>query len=187
MPTVGTAGCKSPVVGNENCASPLGVVLLRGITRQRTASLVGVPGVVPAISQNAKTPGIDIIVKGRVDSLIDAATGNDLALNLREPIDSPWLDIIANIIVANPTSAASQYLTAVGNYTLQWIEREGEAWLVDQTALFCVLKMMERYAQAPRIEWIAESQQSFLWHYGAANEHSVGDPRYLKYAGATNV
>ncbi len=130
---------------------------------------------------------VDIIVKAGLDSLIDAAAGNDLALNRREPIDSPWLDVIANIIVANPTAAARRYLATAGNYALQWVERERDAWLVDQTALFCVLKMMERYARPPTVAWISQSQQSCLWHYGAANEHSMGDPGYRKYADATNA
>ncbi|MEO8443348.1 MAG: tetratricopeptide repeat protein [Betaproteobacteria bacterium] len=125
---------------------------------------------------------VDVIVKGRLDLLVDAAAGGDLALNRREPIDSPWLDVIANIIVANPTAAARRYLEAVGNYVLRYIEREREAWLVDQTALFCVLKMMARFGEPPAVAWIAESQHPCLWHYGGANEHSVGDPRYLKYA-----
>jgi Tfp pilus assembly protein PilF len=130
---------------------------------------------------------VDIIVKGRLDLLVDAAAGSDLALNRREPIDSPWLDVIANIIIANPTAAARRYLEAVGNYALHYIEREGEAWLVDQTALFCVLKMLTRFGGAPAVAWIAESQHPCLWHYGAANEHSAGDPRYLNYAGAANA
>ena len=130
---------------------------------------------------------VDIIVKAGLDSLIDAAAGNDLALNRREPIDSPWLDVIANIIVANPTAAARRYLTTVGNCALKWIEREREGWLVDQTALFCVLKMMQRYAQPPAVAWITESQQAALWHYGAANEHSLVHPTYRKYAGATQA
>ncbi len=125
---------------------------------------------------------VDIIVKDRLDLLVDAAAGGDLALNLRVPIDSPWLDIIANIIVANPTAAARRYLEAVGNYVLRYIEREREAWGVDQTALFCVLKMMGRFGEPPAVAWIAESRHPCLWHYGGANEHSVVDPRYLKYA-----
>ncbi len=125
---------------------------------------------------------VDIIVKGSLDALVDAAAGADVGLNRREPIDSPWLDVIANIIVANPTDAARRYLQTVGNYTLRYIERERAAWLVDQTALFCVLKMMTRFAEPPAVTWLAESQYPSLWHYGAANEHSVGDPRYLKYA-----
>ncbi len=125
---------------------------------------------------------VDVIAKSRLDSLVDAAAGVDLALNLREPIDSPWLDVIANIIIANPTAAARRYLEAVGQYALRCIEREREAWLVDQTALFCVLKMMARFGEPPAVAWLAESQHPCLWHYGGANDHSMGDARYLKYA-----
>jgi tetratricopeptide (TPR) repeat protein len=129
---------------------------------------------------------VDFIVEGRLDALIDAAAGYDLGLNRREPIDSPWLDVIANIIVANPTAAARRYLAAVGNYALQYLEREREAWLVDQTALFCVLKMLERFARPPTVTWFAwimGSQPSGLWHIGHAYDHLLSDPRYQKYAG----
>jgi len=125
---------------------------------------------------------VDIIVQGKLATLVDAASASDVGLNRREPIDSPWLDVIANIIIGNPTAAAIGYFTAVANYALEYIKREGDAWLVDQTALFCVLKMMNRYASAPSVTWISESNQPSLWHFGAANEHSVTDPRYLKYA-----
>ena len=125
---------------------------------------------------------VDIIVQGELATLVDTAGASDVGLNRREPIDSPWLDVIANIIIGNPTAAAIGYFTAVANYALEYIKREGDAWLVDQTALFCVLKMMNRYASAPSVTWISESNQPSLWHFGAANEHSVTDPRYLKYA-----
>jgi len=47
--------------------------------------------------------------------------------------------------------------------------------------------MMNRYASAPSVTWISESNQPSLWHFGAANEHSVTDPRYLKYAGRSSA
>ncbi len=125
---------------------------------------------------------VDFIVEGRLDPLVDAAAGADVGLNLREPIDSPWLDIIANIIVANPPAAARRYLGAVSNYALQYLRRERKAWLVDQTALFCVLKMMERFARPPTVRWIPASEQSCLWHIGHAYGHLLDHPRYQKYA-----
>lgn len=126
---------------------------------------------------------VDFIVEGRLDALVNAAAGHDLGLNRREPVDSPWLDVIANIIVANPTAAARRYFSAVSNYALQYLEREREAWLVDQAALFCVLKMMERFARPPAVAWIPQSRQSCLWHIGHAYDHLLDDPRYRKYAG----
>lgn len=129
---------------------------------------------------------VDFIVEDRLENIVAAAGGADLALNPRLTIDSPWLDIIANIIVANPTPAALQYLSAVRNYTLAMIEREPESWLVDQTALYCVLVMMRRFAREPAIAWLApDVAQNRLWHIGHAYEHLLQDPRYRKYAAAS--
>jgi hypothetical protein len=127
---------------------------------------------------------VDFIVESAFDALIDAARQFDVGLNLRDPVDSPWLDVIANIIVANPTPAARRYFAAVKNYALDYIRREPEAWLVDQSALYCVLKMMERFDAPPAITWIPKHNMACLWHIGHAYEHLLDDPRYRKYAEA---
>jgi tetratricopeptide (TPR) repeat protein len=127
---------------------------------------------------------VDFIVESSLDNLIDAARQADAGLNLRDPVDSPWLDVIANIIVANPTPAARRYFAAVKNYALDYIRREPEAWLVDQSALYCVLKMMERFDAPPAITWIPKQYMACLWHIGHAYEHLLDDPRYRKYAEA---
>jgi hypothetical protein len=142
----------------------------------------------PFLLQHYRLPilslDVDIIVTGGLDSLFDFSVGSDVALNKRNPIDSPWLDITANILVVNPTVAAIRYMSIVGNYALRWIGREADAWMVDQTALFCVLRMMTLYApeQVPAVAWIAQTDHPGLWHYGAANEHSLSDSRYLDFA-----
>lgn len=126
---------------------------------------------------------VDFIVEDRLEGIVAAAAGADIALNARVPIDSPWLDVIANIIVANPTPAARAYFAAVRNYALAMLEREPEAWLVDQTALYCVLAMARRFATPPAIAWLQpEVAQGRLWHMGHAYEHLLNDPRYRKYA-----
>jgi hypothetical protein len=126
---------------------------------------------------------VDFIVEERLEAIVAAAAGADVGLNPRVPIDSPWLDVIANIIVANPTPAARAYFAAVRNYALAMIEREPEAWLVDQTALYCVLAMARRYATPPAIAWLQpEIAQGRLWHMGHAYEHLLNDARYRKYA-----
>ena len=127
---------------------------------------------------------VDFIVEDRLDGIVAAAAGADLALNPRVPIDSPWLDIIANIIVANPTPAARAYFAAVRQLcACPLIEREPEAWLVDQTALYCVLAMARRYATPPAVAWLPpEIAQGRLWHIGHAYHHLLNDPRYRKYA-----
>ncbi|MDB5812624.1 MAG: tetratricopeptide repeat protein [Betaproteobacteria bacterium] len=126
---------------------------------------------------------VDFIVERALDGLLDAARKSDVGLNLRDPADSPWLDVIANIIVAQPTPAARHYFAAVKNYALDFLRREPDAWLVDQSALYCVLKMMERFAEPPAVAWIPAERQNCLWHIGHAYDYLLADPRYLKYAG----
>jgi Flp pilus assembly protein TadD len=130
---------------------------------------------------------VDFIVESALDGLVDAARQCDVGLNLRDPVDSPWLDVIANIIVANPTTASRRYFAAVKNYALHYLRREPEAWLVDQSALFCVLKMMERFAAPPAVAWIPADRQACLWHIGHAYDHLLDDPRYRKYADADSA
>ena len=126
---------------------------------------------------------VDFIVESDLSGLVAAAANADVGLNPRNPVDSPWLDIIANIIVARPTPPALAYFSAVRNYALEYLRREPDAWLVDQAALYCVLKMMERYATPPAVAWIPEASQRCLWHIGHAYDHLLNDPRFRKYAG----
>jgi hypothetical protein len=125
---------------------------------------------------------VDFIVESALDELLEAAHGSDVGLNARDPIDSPWLDVIANIIVAHPTPAARRFFAAVKQYALDCLRREPDAWLVDQSALYCVLKMMERYDQPPAVAWIPAERQDCLWHIGHAYDYLLSDPRYMKYA-----
>ena len=127
---------------------------------------------------------VDFIVESTLAGLVDAVRGCDIGLNQRDPLDSPWLDVIANIIVANPTPAARRYFAAVKNYALDFLRREPDAWLVDQAALYCVLKMLERYGAPPAVAWIPADKQTCLWHIGHAYDHLLDDPRFRKYADA---
>lgn len=125
----------------------------------------------------------DFIVEGSLDVLFEADAGKDVRLNPRRTIDSPWLDVIANVIVARPTPAARSYFTAVGRYAMKHLDAQPDAWLVDQAALFCVLKMMEQFGKPPSIGWIDEAEQSGLWHIGHAYDHLLDDARFKRYAG----
>jgi hypothetical protein len=128
---------------------------------------------------------IDVIVERALDGLVAAARHSDVGLNLRDPVDSPWLDVVANIIVANPTAPARRYFAAVKNYALTYIRREPEAWLVDQSALYCVLKMLGRFGAPPSVAWMPAGEKTCLWHIGHAYDHLLDDPRFRKYAGAS--
>jgi tetratricopeptide (TPR) repeat protein len=124
----------------------------------------------------------DIVVEAPPEALLDAA-GVDLRLNLRHSIDAPWLDIVANIIVAFPTAAARGYLEAVGRYVWRYLQVEDDPWLLDQSALYCAHRMMQRYGVPPRIDWMHEAEKLGLWHLGHGYDHKLGDERFRKYAG----
>ena len=156
-------------------------------TKQRKAyyacgRLVHLPAWLDSYACPVLSLDVDFIVEDTLAGLVDAAAGSDVGLNARDPVDSPWLDVIANIIVANPTPASRRYFAAVKNYALRYLRQEREAWLVDQSALYCVLKMLERYAAPPAVAWLPAARQSCLWHIGHAYDHLLDDPRYRKYA-----
>ena len=135
------------------------------------------------------------IAYGITDSLLSRAADvvlkerRRLVLMLREtPLHLGHIRSMAQVteigaIVARPTPPALAYFSAVRNYALEYLRREPDAWLVDQAALYCVLKMMERYAAPPAVAWIPEASQRCLWHIGHAYDHLLNDPRFRKYAG----
>lgn len=125
---------------------------------------------------------VDFIVERPLDVLFEAGRGHDVCLNARHPIDSPWLDVIANVIVANPTPAARRYFGAVAHYALAHVTSEPQAWLVDQAALYCVLRMFARFGTAPAVRWLPEAHKSGLWHIGHLYDHHLNDPRFQRYA-----
>lgn len=124
----------------------------------------------------------DTIAEAPVASFFDVAEPVDLRLNARHWIDAPWLDIVANVIVAFPTAAAGEYLDAVGRYARRYLESEADPWLLDQSALFCVYRMACRFGRPPRVDWMDHSAQPGLWHIGQAYDHLLGDPRFRRYA-----
>ena len=124
---------------------------------------------------------IDTIVERSPAGFFETTVPVDVRLNARHTIDSPWLDIVANVIVAYPTEAARTYFAAVGNYIARYLAVEADPWLLDQTALFCVLKMAQRFGTAPRVEYLADGEAG-LWHLGHAYTHLMDDPRFLRYA-----
>ena len=125
---------------------------------------------------------IDMVFESGVEDIVAYLGTADIALRPRSPIDSPWLDYVANIVVANPTPAAIRYFTLVGNY-IQHYARQGMLhWMIDQIALYCVLHMLRRFSAPPAVAWIPEELQRRLWHLGHAYEHKLKDERFTKYA-----
>ncbi len=124
---------------------------------------------------------IDATLQAPVQRLIEHTHGKDLGLIQREPPDSPWLDVVANIVVANPTAQSSRYFELVRNYVQYFMHRGKLFWHLDQIALYCVLKMMGRYAMAPQVAWIKTELRKTLWHIGQSYGDKMKDERYSRY------
>ena len=125
---------------------------------------------------------VDLIAEAPLATLFDTAERVDVRLSARHSIDSPWLDVVANVVVAFPTPGARDYLETVGNYVLRYLEVERDPWLLDQTALFCVYRMASRFGTPPRIDWMQQAEKLGLWHVGHAYDHRLDDPRFTRYA-----
>jgi len=125
---------------------------------------------------------VDAVVEAPLDRLLDHVGNRDLGLCLREPVDSPWWDIIAYIVGVRPTPAALEYLRRVRSYILHFFERRQMPWALDQTSLYCVLKMMERFNTAPSVAWFPRELQALTWQIGQAYDYKLRDERVRRYS-----
>lgn len=125
---------------------------------------------------------VDAVVEAPLDRLLDHIGSHDLGLVLREPIDSPWWDIIAYIVGVRPTPATLEYLRRVRNYILYFLDRRQMPWALDQLSLYCVLKMMERFDTAPSVAWFSRELQSVTWQIGQAYDYKLTDERVRRYS-----
>ena len=111
---------------------------------------------------------VDMVVQSRLEPLIGHVAQADVGLHFRKPRDAPWLDISAGCVVANPTTAAQEYFRLVSAY-LGWFERERSLkWHLDQSALYCVLRMMQEYATPPSVVSIEHLDGGIFRHAGRA-------------------
>ena len=180
------AGLKSIVITSEASPFPEHEVQQRR-AYYACARLVHLPYWLQSYRVPILLLDVDFILERPLDALFEAGAAHDVCLNLRNPIDSPWLDVIANVIVAYPTAASRRYFDSVAQYALRQLEREPQAWLVDQAALFCVLRLFERFGTAPAVRWLPEAHKSGLWHIGHLYDHHMDDPRFLQYANPAGV
>ena len=124
---------------------------------------------------------IDTVFETPIDAMIASVKGGDVGLIQREPPDSPWLDIIANIVIANQTEPAQRYFAAVRNFIRHFAGRGELFWHLDQIALYCVLKMMERFSAPPRVDWITQRARAAVFHIGNPYDFRLQDARVARY------
>ena len=124
---------------------------------------------------------IDTVFEAPLDDLIGGAGAADIGLVRRDPPDSPWLDIVANIVIANDTVHALRYFSAVENFIRHFVGRGKLFWHLDQIALYCVLNMMERFDAPPRVAPIDLSASGAVWHIGNPYEYRRTEFRVARY------
>ncbi len=124
---------------------------------------------------------VDSVVEAPLDGILDYVGNRDLGLVLREPVDAPWWDIIAFILCLRPTPATLTYLRRVRAYILDFFEKRQMPWALDQTALYCVLKMTERFDAAPEVAWLPRDVQAVTWQIGQAYDYKLTDARVQRY------
>ena len=124
---------------------------------------------------------IDTVFETSLEGMLGSVRNADVGLVQREPIDSPWLDVIANLVIANNTDCAQRYFAAVERFIRHFIGRDKLFWHLDQIALYCVLTMMQRYAQPPRVCWIAATDRAAVWHIGNPYGFRLTDERVARY------
>lgn len=124
---------------------------------------------------------IDTVFEAPLDELVGSAGAADIGLVRRDPPDSPWLDIVANIVIANHTAGTLRYFSAVENFIRHFVGRGKLFWHLDQIALFCVLKMMERFDAPPQVAPIQPSALGAVWHIGNPYEYRRAEYRVARY------
>lgn len=149
---------------------------------------------------------IDAIVEGSFQELVAATARSDVGLTRREPLHSPWLDIVADLVVANATAGAARYFELVRDYILYFIGRGELKWHLDQAALYCVLRLLEHHGAAasaplparllrrilpalppplpapPRVKWLSPSAAGPVWQIRHSNDARLADARFTRYS-----
>ena len=139
------------------------------------------PGLQKAWQRYAR--GLDSpVVEAPLERIVDYVGNRDLGLVLREPVDSPWWDVIAFILCLRPTPATLAYLRRVRSYILHFCEKREMPWALDQISLYCVLKMTERFGAAPTVAWLPRDVQAVTWQIGQAYDYKLSDARVRRYS-----
>ncbi len=136
------------------------------------------------LAQHQKTIAcfdIDTVFEAPLEPVLGCVDDCDLGLVFRYPLDSPWLDIVANAVIVKNTPQACRYFSAVANFIRHFVGRGKLFWHLDQLALYCVLKMMERFDTSPRVAPIAAIAGTAIWHIGNPYDYRFQEYRVTRY------
>lgn len=124
---------------------------------------------------------IDAVLEASLAAVVRFADGADVALSGREPRLGPWVDVCAGMVVAEPTDAGLRYFELVRNFVLHFKEQQALHWHLDQVALYCVGRMMQRYLGNLRIAWIPAELQASAWQIGHGFDFRLDSERYTRH------
>lgn len=116
---------------------------------------------------------IDMSVEQPLSRLAERVAHADLALERRRPRSDPWLEVSAGAVVARPSEPARRYFRLVRGYLHDYRARNALRWHLDQSALYCTLRMMETYATGPKISWL-KNFDGVLRHVGRDHISATG-------------
>jgi tetratricopeptide (TPR) repeat protein len=124
---------------------------------------------------------VDVAIQAPLTRLIEATGAADLGLFLRRPRRAPWLDVVANTLVARPTAAALDYARLAGNYADYFLRRDDPRWHLDQCALYCTLRMLQARGSPLVAREITDAVFDTVYHVGHGHDERMADPRYARF------
>ena len=151
------------------------------ITFYTGARFLRVPDLLDEYQRPVITLDIDAIIEGPTQQLIEAAAGGDLALMLRMPQRIVWTNVLAGVVVFNPTARAKAYAQLVKGFILTSLAEGRLTWNLDQIALFCSLVMQRRFAQAPEVRAINAAAERVIYQLSPLRGEKQADRKYLEY------
>jgi len=125
---------------------------------------------------------VDAVIEHPLDDLVSLVRDRDVALLLREPPDSPWLDVVANHVVVAPSAAALRFAERVRRFVARHENLADLKWHLDQIALYCVREMSGTYGDAVRFASIPAALQERIWHIGNFYRYLLADERFQRHA-----
>jgi hypothetical protein len=88
---------------------------------------------------------VDSVLETTLDLVIAALDGHDVGLYFRDFPIVPWMDYVANVVAVNPHPSAISYFRLVGAFIRRAFRNGRDRWHLDQAALYCVHRMLERF------------------------------------------
>lgn len=145
------------------------------------ARFLRVPDLLDAYRRPVVTLDIDAIIEGPTQQLVDAAAGSDLGLMLRIPQRIVWTNVLAGVVVFNPTDRAKAYAKLVKGFILTSMAEGRLTWNLDQIALFCSRVMQGRFADAPAVRAVNAAAERVIYQLSPLRGEKQADRKYLEY------